>query len=298
MHNKLSQVDKKFLRTSCAEKRWVDDGSGLAQILEDELHLTAREVPVVGAIARGQQRGHQAVGMVDVTVEPTQRVRDRADGEIHRGKLSFGKRCNHDGYIFKVNNRSSAHSQPILHEQCPRHAGHVVVAVEVNLIASLVLVHEPAVKALAEDGALDGLHIAQVERYASLAPPTGTQSLDEARVAGIIAEVVHQDAVYAPPLPSHVDEGYAVAALQVHQFGDQGIDLHVLLVARDLLQLVKSALHILTCQPHLFVALGPLPDLGRQLLDGTVEVVIVPLREAQLRVLEPELLFEQGNLLL
>jgi hypothetical protein len=62
MHNKLSQVDKKFLRTSCAEKRWVDDGSGLAQILEDELHLTAREVPVIDPIARSEQRGHETVG--------------------------------------------------------------------------------------------------------------------------------------------------------------------------------------------------------------------------------------------
>ena len=74
MHNKLSQVDKKFLRTSCAEKRWVDDGSGLAQILEDELHLTAREVPVVDTVARSQQGRHQAVGVVDVAVEPTQCV--------------------------------------------------------------------------------------------------------------------------------------------------------------------------------------------------------------------------------
>ena len=87
MHNKLSQLDKKFLRTSCAEKRWVDDGSGLAQILEDELHLTAREVPVVDTVDRSQQRRHQAVGVVEVAVEATQRVRDRADGKIHRGKL-------------------------------------------------------------------------------------------------------------------------------------------------------------------------------------------------------------------
>ena len=77
-------------------------GSGLAQVLEDELHLTACEVPVVGAVARSQQGRHQAVGVVDVAVEPTQCVRDRANGEIHRGKLSFGKRCNHNGGVLKL----------------------------------------------------------------------------------------------------------------------------------------------------------------------------------------------------
>ena len=75
---------------------------GLAQVLEDELYLAACEVPVVGAVARSQQGRHQAVGVVDVAVEATQRVRDRADGEIHRGELTFGVRFNHICLGFSV----------------------------------------------------------------------------------------------------------------------------------------------------------------------------------------------------
>lgn len=34
----------------------------LTQVLEDELHLTACEVPVIDPIARSEQRGQEAVG--------------------------------------------------------------------------------------------------------------------------------------------------------------------------------------------------------------------------------------------
>ena len=60
------------------------------QVLEDQLHLPSREVAVIDTVARSEQRGQQAVGVVDVTVEATQRVRGRADGEVHRGELTLG----------------------------------------------------------------------------------------------------------------------------------------------------------------------------------------------------------------
>ena len=62
----------------------------LAQVLEDKLHLTAGEVPVIDAIARGEQRGREAVGVVDVAVEAAQRIGGGADGEVHRGQLALG----------------------------------------------------------------------------------------------------------------------------------------------------------------------------------------------------------------
>ena len=64
--------------------------SRLPQVLEDQLHLPSREVAVIDTVARGEQRGQQAVGVVDVTVEATQRVRGRADGEVHRGEFTLG----------------------------------------------------------------------------------------------------------------------------------------------------------------------------------------------------------------
>ena len=62
----------------------------LPQVLEDQLYLPTGEVAVVDTVARSEQRGQQAVGVVDVTVEATQRVRGRADGEVHRGELTLG----------------------------------------------------------------------------------------------------------------------------------------------------------------------------------------------------------------
>ena len=47
-------------------------------------------MPVIDPIARSEQRGQQAVGMVDVAVEATQRIGGRADGEVHRGKFALG----------------------------------------------------------------------------------------------------------------------------------------------------------------------------------------------------------------
>ena len=62
----------------------------LPQVLEDQLHLPSREVAVIDTVARGEQRGQQAVGVVDVTVEATQRVRGRPDREVHRGEFTLG----------------------------------------------------------------------------------------------------------------------------------------------------------------------------------------------------------------
>ena len=64
--------------------------SRFPQVLEDELHLPSGEVAVIDTVARSEQRGQQAVGVVDVAVEATQRVRGRPDGEVHRGQLTFG----------------------------------------------------------------------------------------------------------------------------------------------------------------------------------------------------------------
>ena len=64
--------------------------SRLTQVLEDQLYLPTGEVAVIDTVARSEQRGQQAVGMVDVTVEAAQRVRGRADGEVHRGEFAFG----------------------------------------------------------------------------------------------------------------------------------------------------------------------------------------------------------------
>ena len=47
-------------------------------------------MPVVDTVARSEQRRQQATGMVDVTVEPTQRIRGTADGEVQRGQLALG----------------------------------------------------------------------------------------------------------------------------------------------------------------------------------------------------------------
>ena len=48
--------------------------SRLPQVLEDELHLPTGEVTVIDTVARSEQRGQQAVGVVDVAVEATQRI--------------------------------------------------------------------------------------------------------------------------------------------------------------------------------------------------------------------------------
>lgn len=64
--------------------------SRLTEVLENQLHLPSGEVAVVDTVARSEQRGQQAVGVVDVAVEPTQSVRGRPDGEVHRGQLAFG----------------------------------------------------------------------------------------------------------------------------------------------------------------------------------------------------------------
>ena len=45
---------------------------------------------VIRAVARSEQRGQQAVGMVDVAVEAAQRVRGGPDGKVHRGQLALG----------------------------------------------------------------------------------------------------------------------------------------------------------------------------------------------------------------
>ena len=47
-------------------------------------------MPVIDPIARSEQRGQQAVGVVDVAVESAQGVRGGPDGEVHRGELTFG----------------------------------------------------------------------------------------------------------------------------------------------------------------------------------------------------------------
>ena len=70
---------------------------GLAQILEDKLHLTAGKVPVINSVARSKQCGHEAVGVVDVAVEAAQRIGGGADGEVHRGELALGVRLNNRG---------------------------------------------------------------------------------------------------------------------------------------------------------------------------------------------------------
>ena len=66
------------------------------------MYLTAGEMPVIDPIARSEQRGQQAVGMVDVAVEATQRIGGRADGEVHRGALALGVRFNHICLEFSV----------------------------------------------------------------------------------------------------------------------------------------------------------------------------------------------------
>ena len=67
----------------------------LPQIFKYQLHLSSCEVAVVDTVARSEQRGQQAVSMVDVAVETAQSVRGRADGEVHCGQLAFGVRFNH-----------------------------------------------------------------------------------------------------------------------------------------------------------------------------------------------------------
>ena len=62
----------------------------LTKILEDKLYLPTGKVAVIDTVARGEQRGQQAVGVVDVTVEATQRVRGRPDREVHRGEFTLG----------------------------------------------------------------------------------------------------------------------------------------------------------------------------------------------------------------
>ena len=47
-------------------------------------------MPVIDPIARSEQRGHEAVGVVDVTVEAAQRIGGGADGEVHRGEFALG----------------------------------------------------------------------------------------------------------------------------------------------------------------------------------------------------------------
>ena len=64
--------------------------SRLPQIFKYQLHLPSGEVAVIDTVARSEQRGQQAVGVVDVAVEATQGVRGRADGEVHCGEFAFG----------------------------------------------------------------------------------------------------------------------------------------------------------------------------------------------------------------
>ena len=45
--------------------------SRFPQVLEDQLHLPTGEVAVIDTIARSEQRGQQAVSVVDVAVEAT-----------------------------------------------------------------------------------------------------------------------------------------------------------------------------------------------------------------------------------
>ena len=49
--------------------------SRLPQVLEDQLHLPSGEVAVIDTVARGEQRGQQPMGVVDVAVEATQSIR-------------------------------------------------------------------------------------------------------------------------------------------------------------------------------------------------------------------------------
>ena len=62
----------------------------LTKVLKNQLHLPTGEVAVIDTIARSEQRGQQAVGVVDVAVEATQRIGGRADGEVHRGEFALG----------------------------------------------------------------------------------------------------------------------------------------------------------------------------------------------------------------
>ena len=78
--------------------------SRFSQVLEDQLHLSPGEVAVVDTVARSEQGGQQAVGVVDVAVESAQGVRGGPDGEIHRGELALGVRFNHICLGFRVNN--------------------------------------------------------------------------------------------------------------------------------------------------------------------------------------------------
>ena len=45
--------------------------SRLTQVLEDQLYLPTGEVAVIDTVACSEQRGQQAVGVVDVAVEAT-----------------------------------------------------------------------------------------------------------------------------------------------------------------------------------------------------------------------------------
>ena len=73
-----------------------------SQVLEDQLHLPPGEVAVIDTVARSEQRGQQAVGVVDVAVEAAQGVRGGADGEVHCGEFALGVRFNHICLGFSV----------------------------------------------------------------------------------------------------------------------------------------------------------------------------------------------------
>ena len=67
----------------------------LPQVLEDQLYLPTGEVAVVDTVARSEQRGQQAVSVVDVAVESAQGVRGGADGEVHRGEFALSVRTDY-----------------------------------------------------------------------------------------------------------------------------------------------------------------------------------------------------------
>ena len=71
--------------------------SRLSQILKDQLHLPSSEVPILGAVARSEQLVHQAIGIVDISIEAAQRIGCRSYREVHRGQLAL--RVRSDCYL-------------------------------------------------------------------------------------------------------------------------------------------------------------------------------------------------------
>ena len=86
----LSHLSREPSKKTQQRKNLKTQSLRLTQILEDQLHLPSREVAVIDTIARSEQRGKQAMGVVDVAVEATQRIGGRADGEVHRGEFALG----------------------------------------------------------------------------------------------------------------------------------------------------------------------------------------------------------------